>query len=98
MGYCAYCQVSEYRYNFGRLQMQKTQLAAALAAVLGLAIGGAAIAADPAPAADASKTEVKETTTKTEKTTKKSHKKADKAAAKGKDASCKGKDGSCKAK
>jgi hypothetical protein len=87
----------EYRYNFGRLQMQKTQLAAALAAVLGLAIGGAALAADPAPAADASKTEVKETKTetKTDKTTKKEH---HKKAAKGKDASCKGKEGSCKAK
>jgi hypothetical protein len=84
------------RYNIGRLQMQKTQLAAALAAVLGLAIGGAAFA-DDKPAADA-KTEVKDTKTETKTEAKSTKKEHHKKAAKGKDASCKGKEGSCKAK
>ena len=71
--------------------MQKTQLAAAVAAVLGFALHAPAMAAD----ATDGKLEVKEKSSPS-KVLKLEEKKAKKK--KGKEASCKGKEGSCKGK
>ena len=77
--------------------MHKTQLAAALVAVLGLAISGPALAADNGNEISAKKVNLADEKSAekpaTEKKAKKSHKKA-----KGKESSCKGKEGSCKSK
>jgi hypothetical protein len=80
--------------------MQKAQLAAALVATLGFALGGTAFAANNDNGLNVSE----KSTTKTEKSIKiaKSDKgtseKGAEGSCKGKDGSCKGKDASCKGK
>jgi len=78
--------------------MHKTQLAAALVAVLGLALTGPALAADSndlsVKKVNLADEKAGDTKPATEKKAKKSHK--GKKADKGKEGSCKGKEGSCK--
>ncbi len=78
--------------------MQKTQLAAAVAAVLGFALHGPAMAAD---AVDG-KLDVKEKSSSSKVAkkdlAKKDKKKGKEGACKGKEGACKGKEGACKGK